>query len=70
MEDESRRTSAEHGRRSTDSARRGSETSSTHLERVESPEPVGGNNGGQDILAEMSRLQKEIDALRVRSEKG
>jgi hypothetical protein len=70
MEDGSRRTSAEHCRRSTDSVRRGSETSSiSHLERVESPETVGGNNGAQDILAEMSKLQADIDALRLKSEK-
>ena len=70
MEDGSRRTSAEHGRRSTDSARRGSETSSiTQLERVESPVPQLPNTGGQDILAEMSKLQQEIDALRTKSEK-
>jgi hypothetical protein len=70
MEDASRRTSAEHGRRSMDSARRGSETSSiTHIERVESPELVGGNDGAQDILAEMSKLQQDIDALRIKSEK-
>ncbi|KAG0647106.1 hypothetical protein D0Z07_7083 [Hyphodiscus hymeniophilus] len=70
MEDGSRRTSAEHGRRSIDSARRGSETSSiARVESVESPEPADANNGGQDILAEMSKLQREIDALRVQSEK-
>ena len=70
MEEGSRRTSAEQGRRSMDSARRGSEVSSiSQLERVESPEPVGGTNGGHDILAEMSKLQREIDALRIKSEK-
>jgi hypothetical protein len=53
-----------------DNALRGSETSSvTQMARVDSPEPLGGNDGGQDILAEMSKLQQEIDALRVRSEK-
>ena len=70
MEDGLMRTSAEIGRRSMDTARRDSNTSSiTHRERVESPEPMGGNSGAQDILAEMSKLQQEIDALRVQSEK-
>jgi hypothetical protein len=70
MEEGSRRASAEQRRRSTDSVRGGSEASFiSQLERVESPEPVDPNNGGQDILAEMSKLQREIDALRIKSEK-
>jgi hypothetical protein len=38
------------------------------MERMESPEPAG-NDGAQDILAEMSKLQQEIDALRIKSAK-
>jgi len=54
-----------------DGARGGSETSSiTHIEGVESPELLDANNGRQDILAEMSKLQREIDALRNKSERG
>jgi hypothetical protein len=67
MEDGSRRTSAERGRQSIDSVRRGSETSSiTQLEKVESPE-VENAKVTQDVLAEMSKLQADIDALRMKS---
>jgi hypothetical protein len=62
----SRRPSGEQGRRSTESARRGSTTSSlSQAERTESNQAVGGH----DILADLSALQREIDALRNQSEK-
>jgi hypothetical protein len=68
MDEASRRTSAEHGRPSTENVRRGSETSLIHhTESVESPELIARTKGPQDILAEMSKLQREIDALRVKS---
>jgi len=71
LEGDSRRTSAEHGRQSMDGARRGSETSSiTRLEGGGSPEPLDANDGRQDLLAEMSKLQREIDAARNQSERG
>jgi len=47
----------------------GSETGSVRqlqMERVDSRETIG---GGRDVLADLSALQREIDALRVRSEK-
>ena len=62
----SRRPSGEQGRRSTDSARRGSTASS--LSQVERPES-NQTAGGHDILADLSALQREIDALRSQSER-
>ena len=60
----SRRPSGEQSRRSMESARRGSEASSIlEEERVES------KAGGHDILADLSALQRDIDALRIQSEK-
>jgi hypothetical protein len=57
----SRRVSGEQ-RRSIDNARRGSESSSvSQVERIDS------NPGGHDILADLSALQREIDALRNQS---
>jgi hypothetical protein len=49
-----------------------SETSSfSHLrmERVRSPETIGAGRDARDVLADLSALQREIDALRIRSEK-
>jgi hypothetical protein len=61
---ESRRPSGEQSRRSIESARRGSATSSIREEeRVES------NVGRPDIMADLSALQREIDALRIQSER-
>lgn len=61
---ESRRTSGEHPRRSIESARRGSASSSIREEsNLES------NVGRPDIMADLSALQREIDALRIRSER-
>jgi hypothetical protein len=62
--DASRRPSGEQSRRSIESARRGSAASSM-LEA----ERIGGISGGHDILADLSALQREIDALRTQSEK-
>jgi hypothetical protein len=57
----SRRASGEQ-RRSMDNVRRDSESSSvSKMERIES------NPGGHDILADLSALQNEIDALRTQS---
>jgi hypothetical protein len=54
--------SGEKSRRSTDSVRRGSGASSvSQVERVES------NPGSHDILADLSALQRDIDALRSQS---
>ncbi|KAE9369232.1 hypothetical protein N431DRAFT_427432 [Stipitochalara longipes BDJ] len=60
---ESRRPSGEYLRRSIESARRGSASSSIQEERLES------NVGRPDIMADLSALQREIDALRIQSEK-
>ena len=61
---ESRRPSGEQSRRSVESARRGSAASSIREEeRIES------NVGKPDIMADLSALQREIDALRIQSEK-
>jgi hypothetical protein len=59
--DASRRTSGEHSRRSGESMRKGSETSSIQEER---------NEERPDILADLSKLQREIDALRAKGEKS
>jgi hypothetical protein len=60
----SRRPSSEQPRKSIESVRRDSRTSSlSRVEAVDSP------TGGHDILADISALQREIDALRVQSEK-
>ena len=61
---QSRRTSGEHPRRSIESARRGSASSSIREE-----ESLGSNVGRPDIMADLSALQREIDALRLQSEK-
>jgi hypothetical protein len=61
---ESRRTSGEHPRRSIESARRGSASSSIREE-----ENLGSSVGRPDIMADLSALQREIDALRVQSER-
>jgi hypothetical protein len=56
--------SGEHPRRSIDGTRRDSAASSvSRLERIET------DSGEQDILADLSALQREIDALRNQSEK-
>ncbi|KUJ14974.1 uncharacterized protein LY89DRAFT_126828 [Mollisia scopiformis] len=60
----SRRTSSDYPRRSMDSARRGSAASSV----LQMPEEVQGP-AGHDILADLSKLQAEIDALRNQAEK-
>jgi hypothetical protein len=62
--DASRRPSGEQSRRSIESARRGSAA----LSMLEA-ERAGGISGGHDILADLSALQREIDALRTQSEK-
>jgi hypothetical protein len=61
---ESRRTSGEHPRRSIESARRGSASSSIREE-----ENFVSSVGRPDIMADLSALQREIDALRVQSER-
>jgi hypothetical protein len=61
---ESRRTSGEHPRRSIESARRGSVSSSIREE-----EWLESNVGRPDIMADLSALQREIDALRIQSER-
>lgn len=61
---QSRRTSGEQPRRSIESARRGSASSSIREE-----ESLGSNVGRPDIMADLSALQREIDALRIQSEK-
>ncbi len=61
---QSRRTSGEQPRRSIESARRGSASSSIREE-----ESLGSNVARPDIMADLSALQQEIDALRVQSEK-
>jgi hypothetical protein len=60
---ESRRPSGEYLRRSIESARRGSTSSSIQEERCDS------NVGRPDIMADLSALQREIDALRIQSER-
>lgn len=62
MDDGSRRTSREIGRQSSESARKVSGASVA--EDIENTAP-----DGADILAEMTKLQREIDALRTQSEK-
>jgi hypothetical protein len=67
--DTSRRASGEQSRRSMDSARREFVVSpiiSPPIEKVTSNESM---SGGHDILADLSALQREIDALRDQSEK-
>jgi len=59
----SQRPSGEHSRRSIESARRGSNVAS--VQQDELPEPANKH----DILADLSKLQREIDALR-QSETG
>ena len=59
--DTSRRTSGETSRKSWDSARKGSETSSVQEETQEER---------PDILADLTKLQREIDALRSRGERS
>ncbi|PMD19186.1 hypothetical protein NA56DRAFT_680271 [Hyaloscypha hepaticicola] len=61
---QSRRTSGEQPRRSIESARRGSASSS-----IREDESLGSNVGRPDIMADLSALQREIDALRIQSEK-
>jgi hypothetical protein len=61
---ESRRTSGEHPRRSIESARRGSASSSIREEKW-----LESNVGRPDIMADLSALQREIDALRTQSER-
>jgi hypothetical protein len=62
--DASRRPSGEQSRRSIESARRGSAASSM-LEAKR----AGSISGRHDILADLSALQRDIDALRTQSEK-
>jgi hypothetical protein len=52
------------GRRSGESVRK---TSGPDMERIESQDIS--SPGGKDILADLTRLQREIDALRTHSEK-
>jgi hypothetical protein len=59
--DISRRTSGENSRKSWDSVRRGSEASSVQEERYEER---------PDILADLTKLQREIDALRARGDRS
>jgi len=61
----SSRASGEHSRRSLDSDRRGSTASS-----MSQVGDVDINIGRHDILADLSALQREIDALRSQSEKN
>ncbi|KAH8661581.1 hypothetical protein BGZ60DRAFT_530532 [Tricladium varicosporioides] len=61
---DSRRPSGEQSRRSIESARRGSGASS-----VSQYERIDAQPASNDILADLSALQKEIDALRTQSEK-
>ena len=65
----SRRASGEQSRRSMDSTRRESVASSIISPRIEKVQSNASTSGGQDILADLSALQREIDALRVQSEK-
>jgi hypothetical protein len=62
MDDGSRRTSGDMGRRSSESARKasGGSVKSTQGESV-----LVGSPPSTDILADLSKLQKEIDALRA-----
>lgn len=57
---QAQRPSGEYSRRSNESVRRGSNVSS--IQQEETPEPANKH----DILADLSKLQREIDALRQR----
>jgi hypothetical protein len=59
--DTSRRTSGENSRKSWDSVRRGSQASSVQEDRYEER---------PDILADLTKLQREIDALRARGDRS